>query len=169
MCYTGTFSLVCTLMGIVNLTSTLHVYKIFMFLRIILMVGGYFPLNLMLYSVCYCYGNMPFCLIIAKGRFKLEVIPVTILATFHLLLEFNYRYLQLVVGLTSYFYIIVQFINVAYDNGVIQAVAYILKGGLLVQGLGLSLCVMVYLYRYMMYSAPEVPEHHKNELKQLHC
>jgi len=146
-------------------------------LDMILMILGLFTHLSLLTSIFYWYRDMPFRLIGAKAKFKLEVIPMIIAAAFHHLLEFNYGYFCLILGFTTYFYTIAHFMRAAYDIGgkdvllglVMLVLAYFLKGGLLVRGLGLSLCVVLCFYRYVTYSAPELPEHGKKELERLPC
>ncbi|KAG5588339.1 hypothetical protein H5410_048773 [Solanum commersonii] len=144
---------------------------------ILMFLGGMFAHPVLLASIIYWYRDMPFRLIGAKAKFKLEVIPMIIAAAFHHLLEFNYVYFCLILGFTTYFYTIAHFMRAAYDIGgkdvllglVMLVLAYFLKGGLLVRGLGLSLCVVLCFYRYVTYSAPEVPENGKKELERLPC
>ncbi|KAG5588338.1 hypothetical protein H5410_048772 [Solanum commersonii] len=146
-------------------------------LDMILIFLGVLTHMALLTSILYWYRDMPFSLIGAKAKFKLEVIPMIIAAAFHHLLEFNYGYFCLILGFTAYFYTIAHFMRAAYDIGgkdvllglVMLVLAYFLKGGLLVRGLGLSLCVVLCFYRYVTYSAPEVPEHGKKELERLPC
>ncbi|KAH0637391.1 hypothetical protein KY289_037306 [Solanum tuberosum] len=144
---------------------------------ILMFLGGMVTHPALLTSIIYWYRDMPFRLIGAKAKFKLEVIPMIIAAAFHHLLEFNYGYFCLILGITTYFYTIAHFMRVAYDIGgkdvllglVMLVLAYFLEGGLLVRGLGLSLCVVLCFYRYVTYSASEVPEHGKKELERLPC
>ncbi|KAK4732678.1 hypothetical protein R3W88_025666 [Solanum pinnatisectum] len=143
-------------------------------LEAIVVFLGFLTHLTLLTSSLYWYRDMPFRLIGAKAKFKLEVIPMIIAAAFDDLLEFNYGYFCLILGFTTYFYTIARFMRAAYDIGgkdvllglVMLVLAYFLKGGLLVRGLGLSLCAVLCLYRYVTYSAPEVPVHGKKELER---
>ncbi|KAG5588332.1 hypothetical protein H5410_048766 [Solanum commersonii] len=163
----GSIPLCSIIMGILILMGDPSVNEWLAILDMILMILGLLTHLSLLTSIFYWYRDMPFRLIGAKAKFKLEVIPMIIAAAFHHLLEFNYGYFLLILGFTTYFYIIAHFMRAAYDIGgkdvllglVMLVLAYFLKGGLLVRGLGLSLCVVLCFYRYVTYSAPEVPVH----------
>ncbi|KAG5588334.1 hypothetical protein H5410_048768 [Solanum commersonii] len=173
----GSIPLCSIIMGILILMGDPSVNEWLAILDMILMILGLLTHLSLLTSIFYWYRDMPFRLIGAKAKFKLEVIPMIIAAAFHHLLEFNYGYFLLILGFTTYFYIIAHFMRAAYDIGgkdvllglVMLVLAYFLKGGLLVRGLGLSLCVVLCFYRYVTYSAPEVPVHGKKELERLPC
>ncbi|PHT38127.1 hypothetical protein CQW23_21700 [Capsicum baccatum] len=121
----------------------------------------------------------PFRLIGAEAIFLIEVIPMIVASALHHLLEFNYGYLYLLLGFTIYVSGCAHFMHVAYDIGgkdvllglVLQIPFYIVNGKLLIRALALSFCVVLCFCKYMMYSAPELPEHGKStkELEQLPC
>ncbi|KAL3360156.1 hypothetical protein AABB24_016583 [Solanum stoloniferum] len=168
---------ICTGYGMVKSTGDPRIYKILISLELILILVGTFIHHLAMYSIIYWFRDMPFRLIGAKAKFMIELIPIIMLAALHHFFEFNYGYLSLVVGFTTYFYIIAHFMHVAYDiegkdvllGLVMQVLAYLLNGELLFRALGLSFCVVLCFYRYVMYSTPELPHHRKKELERLPC
>ncbi|KAG5588663.1 hypothetical protein H5410_049097 [Solanum commersonii] len=168
---------ICTGFGITLLIGDLRAYKILITIEFILIAVRTFIHHLVIHSISYWYREMPFRLIGAKTKFMIELIPILTLAALHHLFQFNYAYLHLVVGFTSYFYTIAHFMHEAYDiegkdvllGLAMQVLAYLLNGELLVKALALSLGVVLCFYRYVMYSAPEVPEHRKKELERLPC
>ncbi|OIT39041.1 hypothetical protein A4A49_54754 [Nicotiana attenuata] len=138
---------------------------------------GFILHNNVLHSVVYWHRDMPFRLIGAKAKFMIEVIPLVTAAVLRHLLDFNYGYPALLLGCTGYFYAFAHFLRVAYDikgidvmlGLVMQVLAYMLNEELLVRALVLSFCFCICFYRYVMYSAPELPAHDKKELEQLPC
>ncbi|XP_075089847.1 uncharacterized protein LOC107802236 [Nicotiana tabacum] len=163
------FSFLCIVDALLNLE---HVPGIFTFL---FMVGGFIIHFTAHYSVVYWHRDMPFQIIGAKAKFMIEVIPVMTAAVLHHLLEFNYGYLALFLGCTTYFYVFGHFMHISYDivekdlllELVMQVLVYMVDGELLVRALALTFCVGLCFYRYMIYCAPEVPEHPKKELERL--
>ncbi|XP_070042025.1 uncharacterized protein [Nicotiana tomentosiformis] len=163
------FSFLCIVAALLNLE---HVPGIFTFL---FMVGGFIIHFTAHYSVVYWHRDMPFQIIGAKAKFMIEVIPVMTAAVLHHLLEFNYGYLALLLGCTTYFYVFGHFMHVSYDivekdlllELVMQVLVYMVDGELLVRALALTFCVGLCFYRYMIYCTPEVPKHPKKELEQL--
>ncbi|KAM3327345.1 hypothetical protein P3S67_002471 [Capsicum chacoense] len=162
-----------------NLMDGLRGYKISQLLGAILLSGGILNHFVVMYFVIYWYYDRPFRLIGAEAIFLIEVIPMIVASALHHLLEFNYGYLYLLLGFTMYVYGCAHFMHVAYDIGgkdvllgsVLQIPFYIVNGKLLIRALALSFCVVLCFCKYMMYSAPELPEHGKStkELEQLPC
>nr|XP_016481182.1 PREDICTED: uncharacterized protein LOC107802236 isoform X2 [Nicotiana tabacum] len=163
------FSFLCIVAALLNLEL---VPGIFTFL---FMMGGFIIHFTAQYSVVYWHRDMPFQIIGAKAKFMIEVIPVMTAAVLHHLLEFNYGYLALLLGCTTYFYVFGHFMHVSYDivekdlllELVMQVLVYMVDGELLVRALALTFCVGLCFYRYMIYCASEVPEHPKKELERL--
>ncbi|PHT27100.1 hypothetical protein CQW23_33294 [Capsicum baccatum] len=163
----------------INLMNGLSGYKISQVLGPILLSGGILTHVVVLSFVMYWYYDRPFRLIGAEAIFLIEVIPMIVASALHHLLEFNYGYLCLLLGFTMYVYGCAHFMHVAYDIGgkdvllglVMQIPFYIVKEKLLIRALALSFCVVLCFCKYMMYSAPELPEHGKStkELEQLPC
>ncbi|KAM3249868.1 hypothetical protein P3L10_011638 [Capsicum annuum] len=163
----------------INLMNGLRGYKISQVLGPILLSGGILTHVVVMSFVMYWYYDRPFRLIGAQAIFLIEVIPMIVASALHHLLEFNYGYLYLLLGFTMYVYGCVHFMHVAYDIGgkdvllglVLQIPFYIVNGKLLIRVLALSFCVVLCFCKYMIYSAPELPEHGKitKELEQLPC
>ncbi|XP_060178602.1 uncharacterized protein LOC132608852 isoform X1 [Lycium barbarum] len=167
----------CMFFALLKFTGARHVYNILMVLDIIIFPVSSITHSVVVYSVVYWYRDMPFRLMGAKAKFMIEVIPMIMAVTLHHLLEFNYGYLELLLGFTTYFYIFAHFTRIAYDIGVkdilvglvMQVLGYMLNVELLVRALALSFCLGYSFYRYVTYCAPEVPVHSKKELEQLPC
>ncbi|KAK4724562.1 hypothetical protein R3W88_027341 [Solanum pinnatisectum] len=96
------------------LNLIVHDFDIVMF---IIILGLYVTHNIVIHFVKHWHRDMALRLMGAKAKFMIEVIPVITLATLYHVLEFNYGYLCLLLGLTTYFYTFAYFIHVAYDVG----------------------------------------------------
>lgn len=109
-----------------------------------------------------------------RGKFMIDFVPALTAAALHhrlnlnnhdgLLhfLEFNYGHLFLLLGCTTYFYVIIHFMRSAYDIGgkdvilglAMQTFCFMVNGGLLVRAVAFIFCFGISFYRYMTYSDP---------------
>lgn len=127
-----------------------------------------------------CNLYTPYRLIGRIWIFIIDFIPALILSAWHHFLVVkhgglsleeiyasNFGPLCLVLAITGLFYLFVYYMHLAYDIGALdvilgyamQALCFLTCGPLVARILALSLCLYLSIFRYMIYTAPDVLPH----------